>query len=230
MALSIFDNLEEANDELEKIEDEIEIPHITKEEILKNYDFNFDVDSETLEFLKEQTIKVHKKGNTFYTELGKIFKETQEKLANNKTGVFRKWFESIGLNKTFVYDNIARYNYIVRQTDNIKIEKVESLPVTLTYEIAKDSCPELIRERVIGGEIRTKAELKKALKEVKQEKIEEATPLVQEAEIIEDYDALMKKEFEEIMEVLSSAEVKANRSKNNLDALIKIKKILNGME
>ena len=53
MALSIFDNLEEANDELEKIEDEIEIPHITKEEILKNYDFNFDVDTETLEFLKE---------------------------------------------------------------------------------------------------------------------------------------------------------------------------------
>ena len=76
MALSIFDNLEEANDELEKIEDEIEIPHITKEEILKNYDFNFDVDSETLEFLKEQTIKVHKKGNTFYTGLGKIFRET----------------------------------------------------------------------------------------------------------------------------------------------------------
>ena len=32
------------------------------------------------------------------------------------------------------------------------------------------------------------------------------------------------------MEVLSNAEVKANRSKNNLDALIKIKKILNGME
>lgn len=66
MALSIFDNLEEANDELEKIEDEIEIPHITKEEILKNYDFNFDVDSETLEFLKEQTIKVHKRKYFLY--------------------------------------------------------------------------------------------------------------------------------------------------------------------
>ncbi|MBP9597020.1 MAG: hypothetical protein KBE24_09650 [Fusobacteriaceae bacterium] len=204
---------------------------LNKEEVLANYNFNYDdVDDETIDYLKDVTYKIHSTTHKFYTNLGKMLLETQEKLANNKTGVFRKWFESIGLNKTFVYDNIARYNYIVRQTDNIKIEKVESLPVTLTYEIAKDSCPELIRERVIGGEIRTKAELKKALKEVKQEKTEEATTIIQEAEIIEDYDVLMKKEFEEIMEVLSNAEVKANRSKNNLDALIKIKKILNGME
>ena len=48
--------------------------------------------------------------------------------------------------------------------------------------------------------------------------------------IVEDYDALMKKEFEEIMEVLSSVEGKANRNRNNLDTLIKIKKILIGIE
>lgn len=201
---------------------------LNKEEVLANYNFNYDdVDDETIDYLKDITYKIHSTTHKFYTNLGKMLSETQERLANNKTGVFRKWFESIGLNKTFVYDNIARYNYIVRLPDNIKAEKVESLPVTLSYEIAKDSCPEAIREKVIGGEIKTKAEFKKAIKEVKQEKVAE---LIQEAEIVENYDALMKKEFEEIMEVLSNVEGKANRNKNNLDTLIKIKKILIGIE
>ena len=169
MALSIFDSLEEANEELEKLDHEVAIPHMSKEEILKNYDFSFDVDKETLEFLKEQTVKVHNKGNTFYTELGKIFKETQEKLANNKTGVFKKWFESIGLKKDFVYDNISRYKYIVGLSDNIK-NKVEELPVTLSYEISKEKCPDFIREQVISGEIKTKSALQVAIKSFEPEK------------------------------------------------------------
>lgn len=201
---------------------------LNKEEVLANYNFNYDdIDEETIDYLKDITYKIHSTTHKFYTNLGKMLVETQEKLSNNKTGVFRKWFESIGLNKTFVYDNIARYNYIVRQTDNIKIEKVESLPVTLTYEIAKDSCPESVREKVIGGEIKTKAELKKAIKEVVQEKKE---VVIQEAEIVEDYNSLMKKEMEEIMEKLSQIEKSANHNKINFEKLLKVKKILNEIE
>ncbi|MBU9918874.1 MAG: hypothetical protein KTQ14_10335, partial [Fusobacteriaceae bacterium] len=177
---------------------------LNREDVLANYNFNYEeVDEETIDYLKDVTYKIHSTTHKFYTNLGKMLSETQEKLANNKTGIFRKWFESIGLNKTFVYDNIARYNYIVRLSDNIKVEKVEALPVTLTYEIAKDSCPEAIREKVIGGEIKTKLELKKAIKEVQKEKIEE---IIQEAEIVVDYEISLKKEFEEIMEVLSQVE------------------------
>ena len=135
-------------------------------------------------------------------------------------------FISSLLNKTFVYDNIARYNYIVRLSDNIKVEKVETLPVTLTYEIAKDSCPEAIREKVIGGEIKTKLELKKAIKESQEEKIEE---IIQEAEIVVDYEISVKKEFEEIMEVLSQVEKNIEPNKSNLETLIKIKGMLTGL-
>ena len=184
MALSIFDSLEEANEELEKLDHEVAIPHMSKEEILKNYDFSFDVDKETLEFLKEQTVKVHNKGNTFYTELGKIFKETQEKLANNKTGVFKKWFESLGFTKDTPYRMISRYNHIVALCDDIKVKDFESLPLTLSYEISKESCPEFIREKVLNGQIKTKAEIKKAIKEV-QEKKSKAEE-IQEAEIVEE--------------------------------------------
>lgn len=184
MALSIFDSLEEANDELEKLDHEVVIPHMSKEEILKNYDFNFDVDKDTLEFLKEQTIKVHNKGNAFYTELGKVFKETQEKLANNKSGVFKKWFESLGFTKDTTYRMISRYNHIVALCDDIKVKDFEALPLSISYEISKESCPEFIREKVLSGQIRTKAEIKKAIQEVngKKSKAEE----IQEAEIIEE--------------------------------------------
>ena len=200
---------------------------LNREDVLANYNFNYEeVDEETIDYLKDVTYKIHRTTHKFYTNLGKMLSETQEKLANNKTGIFRKWFESIGLNKTFVYDNIARYNYIVRLSDNIKVEKVETLPVTLTYEIAKDSCPEAIREKVIGGEIKTKLELKKAIKEVQKEKIEE---IIQEAEIVVDYEISLKKEFEEIMEVLSQVEKNIEPNKSNLETLIKIKGMLAGL-
>ncbi len=200
---------------------------LNREDVLANYNFNYEeVDEETIDYLKDVTYKIHSTTHKFYTNLGKMLSETQEKLANNKTGIFRKWFESIGLNKTFVYDNIARYNYIVRLSDNIKVEKVETLPVTLTYEIAKDSCPEAIREKVIGGEIKTKLELKKAIKEVQKEKIEE---IIQEAEIVVDYEISVKKEFEEIMEVLSQVEKNIEPNKSNLETLIKIKGMLAGL-
>ena len=200
---------------------------LNREDVLANYNFNYEeVDEETIDYLKDVTYKIHSTTHKFYTNLGKMLSETQEKLANNKTGIFRKWFESIGLNKTFVYDNIARYNYIVRLSDNIKVEKVETLPVTLTYEIAKDSCPEAIREKVIGGEIKTKLELKKAIKESQEEKIEE---IIQEAEIVVDYEISLKKEFEEIMEVLSQVEKSIEPNKSNLETLIKIKGMLTGL-
>ena len=201
---------------------------LNREEVLANYNFNYDdIDEETIDYLKDITYKIHSTTHKFYTNLGKMLVETQEKLANNKTGVFRKWFESIGLNKTFVYDNIARYNYIVRLTDNIKIEKVESLPVTLTYEIAKDSCPELGREKVIGGEIKTKAELKKAIKEVIQEKNE---AVIQEAEIVENYEDKIKFQLEVIMNSLSRVEKGCSFNEKNFEALLKIQGILDKME
>lgn len=201
---------------------------LNREEVLANYNFNFDdIDEETIDYLKDITYKIHSTTHKFYTNLGKMLVETQEKLANNKTGVFRKWFESIGLNKTFVYDNIARYNYIVRQTDNIKIEKVESLPVTLTYEIAKDSCPELVREKVIGGEIKTKAELKKAIKEAIQEKNE---AVIQEAEIVESYEDKIKFQLEVIMNSLSRVEKGCSYNEKNFEVLLKIQGMLDKME
>ena len=214
MALSIFDNLEEANDELEKIEDEIEIPHIIKEEILKNYDFNFDVDSETLEFLKEQTIKVHKKGNTFYTELGKIFKEAQEKLANRGDGVFSKWIENIGFKRANVYRYISRYNFISSLSIEKK-EKAEALPLKVSYEVLRDVYPDEIKEKVLSGEITKLDELKKfsIKKEVKNE-------------IYKISNSAIVNEIKEILDLLGEKEIRL-KSSTDIDVYEKLRKIRN---
>ena len=166
---SIFKKIHKQNDEL-KIKNEMAVKEeiLDKDSVLANYSFDYDVDEEVINYLKDVTFELHKETHNYYTKIGKLLSEAQEKLANNKSGIFRKWFENIGLKKDFVYDNIGRYKYIVGLSDNIKVEKVESLPVTLTYEISKESCPDAIREKVISGEIKTKAELKRAIKEVQE--------------------------------------------------------------
>ena len=79
---------------------------------------------------------------------------------------------------------ISRYNHIVALCDDIKVKDFESLPLTLSYEISKESCPEFIREKVLNGQIKTKAEIKKAIKEVQEKKSK--TEEIQEAEIVEE--------------------------------------------
>lgn len=222
---SIFNKVKKQNSDLKNKNEVVELDkdYLNKEEVLSNYNFDYEVEEETLEFLKEQTYQIHLTSNVFYTKLGKIFIETQEKLANNKNGVFRKWFESIGFKKDFVYENISRYKYIVGKSDDIKNE-IEALPVSLSYEIAKESCPEYLREKVLAGEIKSKAELKKAIKETMGQ--EE----VQEAEIVEDFEEEIKMDFEVIKQMIAKVEKTCDYSNENFEILEKIKKMLSKME
>ena len=49
---------------------------------------------------------------------------------------------------------------------------------------------------------------------------------IEEAEIIEDYNVLAKKELEDIMDLLSQIERNTNFNKSNVENLIRIKRIL----
>ncbi len=224
---SIFKKIHKQNDEL-KIKNEVAVKEeiLDKESVLANYSFDYDADEEVINYLKDVTFELHKETHNYYTKIGKLLSEAQEKLANNKSGIFRKWFESIGLKKDFVYDNIGRYKYIVGLSDNIKVEKVESLPVTLTYEISKESCPDMIREKVISGEIKTKAEIKRAIKEVQQEEPKED---IQEAEIVEKVplekiNAQLEILLNEFFRVEKIA--KENNTESNFEMLLKIQGLL----
>lgn len=221
---SIFKKIGKQNDDL-KTKQEIAISDevLDRTEILSHYTFDFEVDSETLDYLKDITYELHKETKNFYTKMGKLLSETQEKLSNNKTGVFKKWFESIGLKKDFVYDNISRYKYIVGLSDNIK-NKVEELPVTLSYEISKEKCPDFIREQVISGEIKTKSALQIAIKSFEPER---------KIDIEIDEDKISpEEEFIKIAKLLNELRNKMNgvATRKEVNELKKVSKILEGIK
>ena len=116
---------------------------------------------------------------------------------------------------------------IFAQSEKQNIEKIESLPLTLSYEIAKEDCPELIRERVIDREIKTVKELKEAIKEIKKEtkeEPEEVKEIVQEAEIVEEV-GLEKFDLEKQI-ILNSLEAALEKIKNGANTPENLKKLL----
>ena len=135
---------------LDSIEKTEEI--VNKDLILGHFNFEFEIEENEINFLKNQTIKLHDTMSKAYTEIGKILNETREKLSNNKTGVFEKWFVQLGFSKRTVYNLINRSNYIVQNLHNINF--IESLPISLSYELTNPMCSEELREKILNGEIK----------------------------------------------------------------------------
>ena len=230
----MINNISNKNKGVHQIEKTNEI-EINKDEVLANYNFEFEVDEDTLDFLKEQTFKLHKASNRFYTELGKIFAETQEKLSQYGYGCFVEWYKSLGFKNDSVYRYINRYKLIFAQSEKQNIEKIESLPLSLSYEIAKEDCPEFIREKVIDREIKTVKELKEAIKEIKKETKEEPEEeekvIIQEAELVSE--KLPYENFEEVIrkieKKLSDIEISSLEG-NTEDIYNKLKNVLEFLE
>lgn len=173
---NLFNNIKKLNKHENK---QIVETNLNKDEVLAKYNFDYEIDTETQEYLKDVTYKIHILSNNFYTEIGKMLYEANEKLSNNKSGIFIKWADSLGIKKDNAYRYITRYKYIVANRDNINVEQFESLPFSLSVEVAKETVPNEVKEKVINGEIKTIKDFRHELKESKHE--EE----IQEAEVIE---------------------------------------------
>lgn len=112
------------------------------------------LDDNTANYLKAKEYEIVQIGNSYLTKMGKIFKEVQDELSNNKNGTFGKWIEALGSNRMQVDRMINRYNYIVTNCYDIsEVEAFESLPKSLSYEIAKKSAPPELVQQVLDGEI-----------------------------------------------------------------------------
>ena len=126
--------------------------NVSSDLILSHFNFEFEMEENELDFLKNQTIKLQSTTSKAYTEIGKILSETRERLSNNKTGIFEKWFTELGFSKRTVYNLINRSNYIVQNLHNINF--IESLPISLSYELTNPMCLEELREKILSGEIK----------------------------------------------------------------------------
>lgn len=122
-------------------------------------EFNYsEVDKPTADFLKNKEMTMRNIMTKAYTELGKELKDAQERLSNQRNGIFEEWYMSLGFKKSQVNRIINRYNFIVSNWDNKEV--VESLPISLSYEISKPSADAEVRTKVLNGEIKTLKELK----------------------------------------------------------------------
>ncbi|WP_305455498.1 hypothetical protein [Bacillus mycoides] len=134
------------------------------------------LDISTAEFLRNKENNMHEIVGKAYTELGRELYEAQQKLARQGSkydGVFEKWYTSIGLKKTSVYNYINRFNLVQQLNEVDKKERVEELPNNLTYEIAKPSAESTepkrqAKQAVLSGEVKTLKEYRALEKELRQ--------------------------------------------------------------
>lgn len=211
---------------LDSIEKTEEI--VNKDLILGHFNFEFKIEENEINFLKNQTIKLQDTMSKAYTEIGKILNETREKLSNNKTGVFEKWFVQLGFSKRTVYNLINRSNYIVQNLHNINF--IESLPVSLSYELTNPKCSEELKNQILNNEIKN---LKDFYEKQKNLQLENVVPeLLNVEENFENDIKIFKKNFNKFNKIINenfekiSKEKKENLTKEIEILNKKIEKIL----
>lgn len=131
------------------------------------FDYNL-LDSATSDFLKQKENNMREIVSDAYYQIGKELKEAQDKLAGNNqyNGYFQKWYESLGFKKRTVYKLINRYDLVVHNVHNQKL--IQDLPLSLSYEIAKPSADQELKQKVLNGDITTHKQYKELKKEKEQ--------------------------------------------------------------
>jgi hypothetical protein len=153
---------------------EAKVADIAISELTSNTVQPFDystVDEETAEFLQEKANRITEIRIKSVIALGKELKEAQDRLANNKTGTFGIWCESIGIKKDTAYRNINAYDYIIANCEDITF--AEKIQPSLLFAASKPSAPKELSEKVATGDITTHKqykELEDKLKKLTEEK------------------------------------------------------------
>ena len=177
--------------------------------------------------IEKELIFEGKKLGTIAIEIGKKLLEAREVFIKSHNESFIEWYEQLGFNKDQVSIFINRYQMSIEFP--AQKEKIIDFSDRMIIQLNKKNTSKEIIEKALSGEINTPKEVIE-IRKIISSMLEIIPEEIEEAEIIEDYEKLMKIEFEEIMNFLSNVEGKSIRSKKNLDALIKIKKILIEME
>lgn len=134
--------------------------------------FNYAVLSVELgEYLKHKEEQLKNEYMNFTANCGRIFAEAQEKLANNKNGLFDKWISSMGFKRDTVYRMIQVHKFISSQIATISEREIfDALPKMLQYDISSPSAPPELVEQVMSGDITTHKEYIKLKNELERTK------------------------------------------------------------
>ncbi len=142
-------------------EEKISVSTTNEMIILENKEFDYNlVDNQMANYLQKKEVEIKNIFARAYTDIGKVLAEAQERLSGNNQydGMFYKWFSSLGFKKDKVYSLISRYKLLIGNSD--KQDLIEKLPLSLSYEIARETCPEELKKKVLDGEIKTLKEFR----------------------------------------------------------------------
>ena len=126
------------------------------------------VDDDTAAFLQEKEQKITQIRMMSVMAIGKELKEVHDKLANNRTGTFGKWCESIGMSRRSAENYIKEFDYIEQNFRNI--EDAENIQKSLLFAISKPSAPNELQDKVLSGDITSHKQYKELEDKLKAEK------------------------------------------------------------
>lgn len=170
-------------------------------------DFN-EEDKENLVELEKKALHTGELLRDNIKELGEIFLEAQTIFANNKNGMFRKWYENLGYRKDFVYMCLDRKNLALKYDNNT----IYKLPDRIVKDIKKIS--QESDEAVF--EILEAKDPKEKVKEVKE------VILKKEKKVVSDYDFEKEKEISVKLQKLAKQIEKKRLSQEKIEKLSKI--------
>lgn len=138
--------------------------------LIKSTDNEFDysiLDSDTQNKIIEKENTLVGIRSRYAKDVGKVFVEAQEVLANNGNGTFENWFLSLGFKKQNVHNYMNIYKN-VQNLDEPEKEVFENLSKSVQIEMSKPSANPKVNEAVYSGDITTHKEYKALEKKLKE--------------------------------------------------------------
>lgn len=197
----------------EKTKNKFENEETSIQEI-KQSNFNYEEyeikDSKLVNSLveKEENIqKLVKQAIRVSIDMARNLFEAREELASYKSGTFYAWFESLGLNKDFVYRAINKYELFL-ETNNPRVMDLSKRAVEFIKK-NKDVVEIEEIEEIINSENPTEK-----IKEIKDKDISEKKAEIEEVETIENLEKKEKKlknKIEKTQKLLEELEIELNK-------------------
>lgn len=183
---------------------------IKKERFTSRFDysgFNKE-DTENLLELEKKALHTGELLRDNIKELGDVFLEAQMIFANNKNGMFRKWYENLGYKKDFVYLCLDRKNLSLKY-DTTEIYK---LPDRVVKDIKKIS----LESDDAVFEILEAKDPKEKVKEIKEEIFKK------EKKEVSDYELKKEKEVANRLQTVARKIATLKLSEEKIEKLLNI--------
>lgn len=200
-------------------------------ESIINFDYNkLSLSVDDLEELQEHEKALLMQGKTFNkvsTKIGEHLTKARDIFIKSHSESFMEWYEALGLKKDQVSIFMNRFRLTLEYPEAKEV--ILSLNDRIIKEAINKKNPDNLMERIVNREITTAEEIRNIRKNNSAD-AEKFSKDIEEAEIVgEDFEQKIKTQLEAIEHSLSRVKNSCDFTKENFEALLKVKGILDKM-